>query len=518
MLNSEETLAQKFIKKWSWIFLFTLLIAPLGYIVRIVLTSDISPSEIGILYGIISLLMLLWVYNDFWLTESLNYFLPKYIIKNDYARCKYLLTLAFSTQLITSIVLGAWLFLFADFLAIWHFKDPIAGDVIRVMSLFFLGINMMQVTSIIFSASQNTKFQKGTEFFRMFMTMLGIVGLFFADQWTLLTYAWAWIIALYLTVIFISILGYIYYYRPYFRGVTMNRDISLRRTFIRYSVGTFVWSNIGMLLHHLDQQILQNMTNSAEGGLYAMYLSLIGIPFIFFSPILGFLFPVISEIHSRWQIQKIQSIQSIFSNTMFILMLWASGLFIILGTNIALFLYGSAYAGSGQALIYIAPFLVLNILIQINFQIMAGTGMIRERVWILWKTLILNIALVILMITGFKNGILPFPNAASATSFSVGFSWILMWFLSHRATRSYHGEIDMPWIWKNLFTLSSVIWFYLYFDIWSKIPNFWLDGRAAFLSEILFVFLWSIIIFLLLNFRKMQEFIFTIQRVRKEKI
>jgi hypothetical protein len=68
---------------------------------------------------------------------------------------------------------------------------------------------------------------------------------------------------------------------------------------------------------------------------------------------------------------------------------------------------------------------------------MAGTGMIRERVWILFKTLIVNVIGIILLITGFKNGLLPFPSAASATSFGVGASWILMWWLSNRAVREY---------------------------------------------------------------------------------
>lgn len=517
MLNLDETLAQKFIKKWSWIFLFTILTAPLGYIIRIVLTNDITPWEIGILYGIISLLMLLGVYNDFWLTESLNYFLPKYIVQKDYGRCKYLLSLAFWAQLVTSIILGAVLFYTADFLATWHFKSPIAWDVIRVMSLFFLWLNMMQVSSIIFSASQNTKLQKGTEFFRMFVTMLGVCWLFFLDQWSLLHYAWVWIMGLYLTVIFISILGYIYYYKPYFQGVPVHHDTKLRSTFLKYSIGTFVWANIGTLLHNLDQQILQNMTTSVDWWIYAMYLSLIWIPFLILSPLLGFLFPVISEIYSRWAIEKIRTIHGVFSNLMSILMLWASGLFILLGIQIALFLYWPAYIESWKALIFIAPFLILNVLIQINFQVMAGTGMIRERVWILWKTLIFNVISIILLILGFKNWLLPFPSAASATSFGVGFSWILMWWLSHTAVKEYKWCIDWLWIGKNLVVILSTICCYLYFNLWWLLPNFWLSGRLIYLSEILFVFFWSIGIFLMINMGKIHEFKKIVQDVRKNK-
>ena len=56
MLNQNETLSEKFVKKGSWIFFFTFLVAPIGYFIRIILTGDLSVEEIGILYGIIGLL------------------------------------------------------------------------------------------------------------------------------------------------------------------------------------------------------------------------------------------------------------------------------------------------------------------------------------------------------------------------------------------------------------------------------------------------------------------------------
>lgn len=515
MINTEESLSQKFIRKWSWIFLFTLLTAPLGYIIRILLTGNLSPSDIGIIYGSMSFLALLSVYNDFGLTESLNYFLPKYIIKKDYARCKYLLMFAFKTQFITSIILGGGVYMMADFLSVWHFKNPVAKDVLQIMALFFLGLNLMQVATIIFSASQDTKLQKGIEFFRMFMTVVGIGWLTFLHQWNIINYVWAWVGAIYVTVFFAWIIGYSRYYKPYFYGVSEHKDHTLRKTFIKYSLWTFVWANIWVLLHQLDQQILQNMTNSSEWWIYAMYLSLIGIPFIILSPILAFLFPVVSAIPKEQQKEKVQSIHAIFSNTMCVIALWASAMFLLLGKHIAIFLYGSDYAESGNALLFIAPFLFLNVLIQINFQIMAGIGMVRERVYILGKTLLLNVSLVIILILGFQKGILPFPSAASATSFAVWFSWILMWILSYQSIRPYHGKIDWKWLSKNILTL--IIWLgmvYVY-NLLSYIPHFGTTGRLTYLIEIGFVFWWSIIIFLLLNLSEMRRFVSIVQSVRK---
>ncbi len=518
MLNSQETLAEKFVKKWSWLFFFTIIWAPLGYIIKIFLTGDLTPSEIGILYGIISLVTLLSTYNDLWLTESLNYFLPRYIIKKDYARCKYLLMLAFWMQMLTSVLIGSLLYFGADFLWTWHFKSEAAIPIIEIMSLFFVGINLMQVSVILFTASQNTKLQKWVEFFRMSMTTIGVWALFFADIGNLISYAWVWIGAIFITVMLASILVYKYYYIWYFEWVAMKRDMKLRRELVRYSIGTFVWANIWSLLHQLDQQILQNMTTTTDGWIYAIYLSLIGIPFIFLSPIIAFLFPVISEIYSRRDTPKIQLIHGIFSETMLILVLWMSGIFVMLGIPITTLLFGESYTESGRALLYIAPFLFLNILIQINFQVMAGTGMIKKRVVILAKTLILNTTLVILCISLYKKWIIPFPSAASATSFAVGSSWILMWILSYRAIEWFRWILSWKWITKNLVFILLWVIAYLYYWVGQYIPQFWFTGRLEVVPEIWFVFWVSIIIFLILNIRELRDFFQTVQKVRQKKL
>lgn len=87
----------------------------------------------------------------------------------------------------------AMIFFFADFLAIHHFKDPAAANILKIFSLFFLGTNMMHIFTALFSATQNTKLQKATDFIRIFSSTIFIVTLFFIESGSLLLYTWAWI-------------------------------------------------------------------------------------------------------------------------------------------------------------------------------------------------------------------------------------------------------------------------------------------------------------------------------------
>lgn len=56
MITDNETLTEKFARKGLWLYIFTFLVAPIGYIIKMVLSQDLSVREIGALYGIISFL------------------------------------------------------------------------------------------------------------------------------------------------------------------------------------------------------------------------------------------------------------------------------------------------------------------------------------------------------------------------------------------------------------------------------------------------------------------------------
>ena len=111
------------------------------------------------LYGVISFVMLLSAYNDLGCTESMSYFLPKYLVKKEYGKVKYILSLVFLTQISTSIIIYIILFYFAPWLATYYFHSDVA-EILRIAGLFFIGINMLHICTTFFISVQDTKLQK----------------------------------------------------------------------------------------------------------------------------------------------------------------------------------------------------------------------------------------------------------------------------------------------------------------------------------------------------------------------
>ncbi len=103
--------------------------------------------------------------------------------------------------------------------------------------------------------------------------------------------------------------------------------------------------------------------------------------------------------------------------------------------------FGEAFRMSGHILKFSAPFLIFNLLIQINFQFLAGTGRVRDRARILATIIPINLLLNIIFISLYN---------VSGAALAVGISWIPLWYLSHQSTKKYHKDFQYSLLWKNL--------------------------------------------------------------------
>lgn len=187
----------------------------------------------------------------------------------------------------------------------------------------------MQVNSTFLNAVQNIKAQKTIEFLRLFTTMIGTLILFFSDTGNIYQYTWMWIIGVYIGVIAANIITYRGYYR-YFRGIKIQFEKKLLKSFVTYSFATLFTANVAVVLQQVDMQFLTYFIGVRDAGMYSVYLSLINIPFLFLSPLIGFLFPVISELSGRQETKKIQLLHGTFSSYFSSFTLWFAAGFLMI--------------------------------------------------------------------------------------------------------------------------------------------------------------------------------------------
>lgn len=187
------------------------------------------------------------------------------------------------------------------------------------------------------------------------------------------------------------------------------------------------------------------MLGNADHAMYNNYLSIFGIPFLFLSPFLAFLFPVFTELFARKNIEKIQFLYSNVALVLVILSIWISAFLFQDGEILAAFLFGESYRASGNILQFSVPFLIFNLLNTLNFQLLAGAGKAWARTLTFAVALPINIILNVILIQ--KIGI-------EGSALAVGLSWIPMFAITAYYTRQYFSLPKIFPIFINIFAAA----------------------------------------------------------------
>ena len=206
-------------------------------------------------------------------------------------------------------------------------------------------------------------------------------------------------------------------------------------------------TNIFLLLSQVDQQMVLIILGPVAAGYYTSYMSLLLLFNIFLSPLIIFLFPVMSGLVSRGERGKIRALQSILYRILPVFAFGASGFFFVFGPLLSIVFFGAKFAYSGTLLTYSAPFIILSVLLQLNFIILASLGLVRERLSILVYSVIVNIVGNIILI--------PLLGMVGAVVAMVG-AWTILFFGTYRRVSTFEPIIlDTPFLLRNL-TLATV--------------------------------------------------------------
>ena len=502
MIEQHWSLAEKFLKKGFWLYLFSFIIAPTGYIIKILISGEISVPELGILYWVISLVTLLSSFNDFWMTESMKFFIPQFLEKKDYSKVKTIIAYAIITQVCTWILISLFLFFWADFLAASYFKSEQASSILKIFCLFFLWINIFQVFNNFFLVIQNTFYSKMTEFLRMLFIMISVVWLIFYNLWTVTNFALAWVIGLYFWILFVLYFFYTKYYKKYLKKEKIVFSKKLTKEIFKYAIVVFAAAEAATLLSQMDMQMIIFFLWATDAWYYSVYLSIITIPFMLIWPIFWLLFPVFSQLHASGDHKKIKLVKQIMQKNFIAVALAFNILFFVFAQVIAYILFWVNYIPSWDILRYSILFLTFNFLLQINFNILAWIWRPKDRLQIILIALIFNFVWNILLIK-----VMWVYWAALATSLW----WILIWFLSeYKLWKKYFSHFSYLFFIKNI-TFLWLLWIFCYyyvvpmFDWLSRIYSMWI------MSLIWVIWFWA---FGALNFWEFKKFILEVKRVR----
>lgn len=419
-LLQDQPLGHKLIKKGFWLYLFMFLTAPVGYIVKVLVSNVLSVEDVGIFYSVWGLMILFSSYNDLGLTEALQYYLPKYWIRKEYDSYKTILYITIFVQLISGLLVALFLFWGADWLAVHHFRAPESAAVLKTLCRFFLGINFIQVAASVYTAFQDTLASSLVEFVKLY-TLLGFTFFFWVTHTlTLNNYSLAWIIGVFASMVF-SLFWFRKKYSYTLQKWLFSPNTTLIKTQLKYAFWVFLGANVTSLFAQVDQQIIVHFLWVQAAGYYSNYNSLITMYAIVTWPLLALVFPIVIELIEKKEYAKFSFFQDLFYKYFTLFGISLGAFFTVFWPTIAVIFFGEKFLYSGTLLSYIGPFLVFTILFTINYGIMAGLAKVKQRVYLLWIALLISVVLNTLFILWFGWGLV---GAIIASAVSFFFLWI----------------------------------------------------------------------------------------------
>lgn len=506
-LLQEETLAHKLISKWFWAYVFVVFTAPLWYLIRLLASNALSVADVWIFYWVLSLITLLYSYNDLWLTESMQYFLPKYRLEEKKWQIKNTIGLSFFMQLITWIIIFCLLFFNAEWLAIHHFHEIAATNVIKIMSFYFLWYNLLQVSNSIFVAFQDTFNSWLLQFSNMFSALIFTAIFWVFASFNVSFFALAWIIwvTMWISIWLIQI------FRKYNHLLKLPRetvDKNIISTQFKYAFWVFLTANIWTLLWNVDQQLVVNRLGAESSGYFTNMLSLLNIFLCIVTPLLSLLFPVATELSTRNEKEKFKMLESaMYTHFAFlaIVMWW---IFLVFWQEISVLLYGEKFRFSWELLQILWPCLIFNCLSSLNFYLLAWLGKIKQRFVILLVSLVVNVSCNIIVLF-VLNLDLHAVITVLALSRIVQFIWWLIYI-----RKEYPFNFDRKFFLKNIL----IVWILCLLFRWVKnnselfYPNQNRRQLLFMLAWICTIYVWIIAWF---NRWKIKSLRNEIQKVRK---
>lgn len=448
----DQHLTQKgIIKNTFWIYAVTLLIAPMQYVVRIIIAHNIPLKEVWLVYSLLWLTGILAIYNDLGFREAIGYFYPKYLANKDYNKSKTVLIFTLVLQLVSSCIIAGLLWVFAGSIAQHYLNYPGSDIVIKIFGGYLFFLILYNFIDGIFMLYQDAFWNKILHLINyivlLALTFLVPYGIFnyIGIKSNLTWFIVAQIIPSIVSII-IGVLVFLKKYRAIAFKWNFIRDNNEYKIVQKYALGVLITNNIVYLLSAIDIQISTYLFGTTTSGLYSYGMMLTNMFVTLLSPIGLLLYPMVSHLRARSREETMKKVFYAVINYMWLIaMIWSFFLFAY-SNQLMSILFGSEYGPAGTIVKRNLLFVPFGVLSGIIFMIYAGLGLIKKRLKMLIVVFILNII---------GNFVFSYFLHINGIALNIWLTWLALFIYGYIDLRKEKIELQLDY---KLFIKNIIIW------------------------------------------------------------
>ena len=443
---------KRFIKNSFYTMVYLLIGIPLGYMVRLLLTKELSLEQFGLFYGILGFYTFISSINDFGFTETQIFFVSRYIHRKEFHKVKAAIYAQLMYQMAASLLCSVPIFFFARYISLSIFHIPYAEPVLLIMLLYFIASDFLRCTQTLYSAFQESEIISSFEPIRQVMCLLGIFFITLcAMQSEYQMIAWLWsavyvFLAIIYFVLFFSSHTYIFQAKSY-------SILKIYSEYLPYSLPTFFANNTGLIYSFSISILLPMLKNIKEVALYNVSYPIASILLSLISPIATLLFPITSRFDEAKNVSSIQNMILIVINSGIFFLLPLVTLITLYSQESIYFLFGHTYLNA-DVILKIFPFYFLFLILnRFLMNILVGLGLQKKKLRILGITSCVNLISAIIFIPKF--------GAIGAVTSGIVSEILIFFFVLAELRKKVFFDIPKRNYIKILFLISIFILFHL---------------------------------------------------------
>ncbi|MBW3022747.1 flippase, partial [Candidatus Woesearchaeota archaeon] len=356
----------------SLVFIFIILAALFGYLVRLAIARALSPVEFGLIYSIFALFGIFSIFQNMGLSEALVKYLAEFRIGNQSGKIKSAIIFTFTSQLATAFILSAVFWILAPYLAEHYFKNDLAINGIRLYSIAIFLSPVENLFLSIFRGYQKQIWYSASNLARMVFIFVATVALLSFSK-TIFSPILAYVL-----VYLLSFCVYLPYslskmFPNFFKTKTEKFKVVAKKLFY-FGIPVVLTAVSATVISYTDTIMITYFKTLEDVALYSAAIPTAGLLWFFGSALAIVLLPLSSEIWKR----KHSHVMGEGIN-----LLYKYGIIIVIPLVILMFvfpdlilriLFGQQYSAGANVLKILSFAAVFFTIGQINASILSGIG------------------------------------------------------------------------------------------------------------------------------------------------
>lgn len=471
-----------------------------GYLVRLILARNITPTELGLFYSAYTIVTFILLFITLGLHTSVIKHLAEFKANKEYLKTWFTFKLVLIYRLVSGLLAGIFLILFSEILEKYYFKNQSSVEVLFIFSFTIIFIVIIAIISSLFQGFQKLKLFSAIIFTEKFFFLIAIVTLIFLDfKRNALLPAYAILFG----TIFTSIVffPFLFKFRKYFHKGPLDKIKVIKKIF-SFGIASFMISLGNIIIGYIDTIIITIYRPLSEVGIYNVILPTVIIVGFLSRSISQVFFPMVSELNAKKLYSKLNQGLSLLHNYSLLIVIPLAITMFVFPEFIIKLLFGPEYITGSLAMQILSIGVIFFTLGTIDQSVISGIGKPKIITQILLLASVFNVIANILLIPIFGM------NAAALTT-TISYFIIMKLTLNSLKNNLNFQITSITWI---KFTILSIILTGFMYLIKYLIFNPYIGFIIAFVVGILIYF----ILATFLNLFNLKEFISIFNKLIKK--